>query len=403
MLARSLGVDGRGQFAAATVPLLLVTSVATLGLPEATVYVVARLRRDAWHTFRASATLLSVAGAISTLILVVLAPTLADGDDRTALLIRLLALGCIPALVAAAARAIAAARQDWHRVNTESYLATVLRNVPIIILFCFDKLSLVPATVIILASTVLPGLIYVPMMRLVARFRDRSAAVRTRELVDYGSRTWVGTFAGIALARVDQVMMAPLAGLHQTGLYAAAVTIGEVPLLISSAVRDVFFSRHSAEPDLGTLAKGSRCALVATMSIGVPIGLALPVLLPLLFGGGFTGAVLPAEIILVSAVINAPGSVAGAALMAQGNPGRRGLALTFSSVLNIVLIVALVPSIGATGAALATIIASTAASVIVLRMLVTTTAITTRQMLLVSPADVRALRDSATSVLSRRR
>src|ERR1700712_393600 len=80
MLARSLGVNGRGQFAAATVPLMLVTAIATLGMPEATVYLVARLRRDAWRTFRASATVLAAAGAVSTLLLVVLAPTLADGN-----------------------------------------------------------------------------------------------------------------------------------------------------------------------------------------------------------------------------------------------------------------------------------------------------------------------------------
>jgi O-antigen/teichoic acid export membrane protein len=402
MLARSLGVNGRGEFAAATVPLLLVTSVATLGMPEATVYLVARLRRSAWMTFRASAGVLSAAGAVSTLVLVVLAPTLSDGNAGTAVLIRVLALGCIPALVGAGARAVAAARQDWARVNAEAYLATLLRNVPIVVLFLFGALRLVPAAVIILVSTVLPPLIYLPVLRLVARLPQAAEAVRARDLVDYGSRTWVGTFAGIALARVDQVMMAPLAGLHETGLYAAAVTVGEVPLLISGAVRDVFFSRHSAEPDLETLAKGSRSALLATIAIGLPIGLMLPIALPLLFGAGFSGAVLPAEIVLGSAVINAPGSVAGAALMAQGQPGRRGLALTCSALLNVVLIVALVPAMGAVGAALATIAASTAASAIGVRMLVASTPLRAGQMLRITTDDVRALCAPAARMISQR-
>lgn len=44
ILAYSLGVEERGELAAATVPLFLFISLASVGLPEATTYLVARGR-----------------------------------------------------------------------------------------------------------------------------------------------------------------------------------------------------------------------------------------------------------------------------------------------------------------------------------------------------------------------
>ncbi len=45
ILAQALGVDGRGEVAAATAPLILVITAATFGIPDAVTYVIARTPR----------------------------------------------------------------------------------------------------------------------------------------------------------------------------------------------------------------------------------------------------------------------------------------------------------------------------------------------------------------------
>jgi O-antigen/teichoic acid export membrane protein len=99
-----------------------------------------------------------------------------------------------------------------------------------------------------------------------------------------------------------------------------------------------------------------------SLAIGLILAACLPFGLPLLFGADFSPAVPAAFILLAAVVLVIPGSIAGAGLSARGRPGMRSLSLLAACVLNVGALFLLVPSLGAVGAALATLIGNIVAS-----------------------------------------
>src|ERR1700712_4176059 len=96
ILAHALGVDGRGAVAAATAPLALITTIATFGVPEAVTYAVARNPRAARAAAGRGFLLLVLAGAIATVVVLMLVPFLSGGRPIVESLIRLTCLAIIP-------------------------------------------------------------------------------------------------------------------------------------------------------------------------------------------------------------------------------------------------------------------------------------------------------------------
>jgi len=80
--------------------------------------------------------------------------------------------------------------------------------------------------------------------------------------------------------------------------------------------------------------------------------------LPLLFGADFSPAIPITVVLLLAAVLGTPGSIAGAGLSARGRPGLRSSSLVISCLINVGLLFLIVPTYGAMGAAIATLVGS---------------------------------------------
>jgi O-antigen/teichoic acid export membrane protein len=174
-------------------------------------------------------------------------------------------------------------------------------------------------------------------------------------LLSYGSRMWVGSLSGVLLTRLDQVLLTPLAGTYQLGLYVVAVSISELPLIIHHAVRDVSFVNEAAKSEDERLSSSARISTALSALAALALGVSMLWWLPFLFGEGFRESIPIAAVLLVAVVLLTPGSIAGAGLSARGRPGLRSIALTISCVINIVMLIILAPLLGAMGAALTTL------------------------------------------------
>jgi O-antigen/teichoic acid export membrane protein len=67
-------------------------------------------------------------------------------------------------------------------------------------------------------------------------------------------------------------------------------------------------------------------------------------------------------LLLTAVAVGIPGSVAGAGLSSRGYPHLRSISLVIACAVNFVLVVVLVPSLGASGAALSTLAGNVVAS-----------------------------------------
>lgn len=359
VLARGLGVDERGQLAAGVAPYLLLSVVGAVGLPDAVTHLVARRPAAARAGLAAILRLLTAAGVLATLLAVALATRLSGGSHPVAELITVGSLSITPTLHLGALRGVAAGLKQWDLVAGEKLVSAAARLAAIVALDLGGRLTPLSAGLVLTIGP-LAGL--AAYARLLARLRRPPAVTDTadatadpRALARYGTRIWVGAIAGILLSRLDQTLITPLSGTFALGLYTVAVNISEVPLIINDAVRDVVFSADSTDSADARLTRAARLSTLACALVGLGVAATLPLWLGPLFGAGFRPALGPTWVLIAAVVLGTPGSVAGAGLSARGRPGRRSLSLLVACGLNVVLLVVLLPPLGALGAAIATL------------------------------------------------
>jgi O-antigen/teichoic acid export membrane protein len=365
LLARAMGADERGELAAATAPLLLATAIAGFGIPEATVYFLARTPSFQPGTFRRLLWLTVSGAAVMGALLLLTAPLAGAHDPDIVALIQLSVVALPLGVLVGLARAVALARQHWHVATTDKAIASAVRVVAIVWLYVRGDLDVVTGFLVLMIAPVCGLVAYLPG---VARLRLRQGREgdrnnRTRTLLGFAGRAWIGSLAGILISRLDQVLLYPLAGATEAGLYSVAVNVGEVPLVLVGAVGMVLLSTDARDRGDEQVARAARLTLLAASCSGLLLGSIASWWLPWIFGAEYAGAVPAAVLLLASAAIGASGSIAGVSLTARGRPGQRSMALGVAAGVNVVLITVLVPPLGATGAALATLAGSIVAAV----------------------------------------
>jgi len=352
ILAQALGVDGRGALAAAIAPAALALSVATFGLPDALIYYIAkhpRITRPA--LLRAGLVAVGV-GVICLLVVVLALPFLSAGDPGLGRLIVLGMALTVPALLVGVFRGAAAGRQMWGRIAAERLINTTLRIIAFATLWAVDELTVLTAVLVSTASPIVSGIVY---WRLFTRPPEDAEEPPLdgpigRTLMSFGSRVWLGAVAEMLLARIGQILMAPLAGIEQLGLYSVASTISDLPLIVAIAIQNTLFGVNSKSRDADKLMATTRLTVLVAFCGCAVLGASLPFWIGPLFGAEFRPAVVPTIMLMASAVICIPGLMAATGVSAWGRPGVRSLGLGITVATNLVAFVLLVPTFGVIGA-----------------------------------------------------
>lgn len=198
----------------------------------------------------------------------------------------------------------------------------------------------------------------VSMRRL--RPRIRPSAGRLAELLRRASPLLGALLLNVVLVRIDVIMLDRMRGPAEVGLYAAPVRIVEVlnllPILLMTSVYPLL-SRHAADREM--VDRLFRVSLRVLTTIVVPV-VALEIafagpLVSLFFGDAYdaSAGMLPwlalAEIMIFADI------VIGARLVATGRETRNLQLVTFATLTNVAVNLALIPALGGRGAALATL------------------------------------------------
>lgn len=377
ILARSLGLAERGELAAVLAPFLLITAGLTLGIPESMTYFVAKGRGSRRQILGVGVIASFLLGVVGAGVIAFLAPTLSAGDPELATFIAIVALTVVPAMMAGAIRGFVRGLRYWGLIALDQIVSSALRLVAIIVLVLIDQLTVLNAGLASAAATFLGIGIYLAIPRLERRVSHEvpdSASGESQSsgwglykgILRFGVGVWLGSSAGILLARLDQTLILPLASAEVLGVFAVAVSIADVVRVFNMAVRDVVFSLQSSEEDDEKLGLASRASTILTAGGALAIAFASYLLVPPLFGAEFTPAIPVIWALLIGTILGNPGSVAAAGLTARGKPLLRSLAILGGVVANVVALYLLVPWWGAMGAAVARGIANviTAATVI---------------------------------------
>jgi O-antigen/teichoic acid export membrane protein len=404
ILARALEPTGRGEMAAVLAPIALVVLMVNFGLPEALTYHVATRRLSVAAAARLGLVLGAVSGVVAAGVVALLTPlVLADYEHLQGLELALAAT--LPVLMGVTMwRWVAQGAGRFELPNRERWLSVVSRLLLLAALAVAGVLGVTEAAWITHGTSLAATVALAPIALLAFRraSAERASRAARRAVVRYGLRTWTGTLGSIVLLRLDQVLIAPLAGTRQLGFYAVAAAVGELPSAAFGAVRDVMLatSAERAEPRLA--ARATRAVIVVLLPV-VALGvLAAPAVVPLLFGEDFSDSVPVARLLLVAALASAVDVVLGAGLLAAGRPGIRSLAQIVAAVVLVVGLVVLAPAEGAVGAAAAVLIARVVGAVLTVAAAVRTIGVTPAECFVPTVADARDVAHRLRGVLRRR-
>ncbi len=359
-----LGPGGRGSTAFLLVAAQVVAAVASFGLPEATVVLAASVERrsrllvNLLSFSAASSCVFGLATAVGLSLLGDLRPAAAGPSELAALAAAIVAytlysagasflLGC-GRLVQ---RAILVATFPWLYAGLIGALAGIL-DVTLVVV-TWGACQALGAVVCFAYSA-----------RRVGLARPNTSLLRSS--LGIGIRLWIGTLASFLNFRADQVLMGFITTPSTLGVYAVAVNFSEPLLYLPTAVSNALTPLVAASAPADRLRPMQKALwfLVLTTAAGIVVAAIVgPPLIPILFGGAFNTSVQPFLWLVPGAIGYVLTRVYSSALMGASAAGLSSVGPVTALLVGIMLDLALIPSYGATGAAIAATGAFTAGGI----------------------------------------
>lgn len=345
LLARGLGVEDRGAFAAILLWPTIILSLGDLGLANSFVFFSARRPESTPSLLRTTAKV-SLAQSVYLLPMGVAAAWLGlRGTGVHELLPGLLvAAAFVPAGLLA--RYVAAVMQGRLRLFAYYSTRASLQGVLLVCLMVFTATG--SLTVWTAALSQLAGLGAMTAISLALAWPGLRRSLRpapevaTRDLLSYGIKSFPGGLYPIEVLLLDQLVIALFLGPRDLGLYVAAVTLITVVRLVALAIGLIATPVLARTPVRRQRATTMRFLLVTAalvMPLAAGLALAAPDLLGLLFGEEFSGAGRAAQFLVLGSVAFALRRVLGDCLRGRGEVGRMSLVEMASWPLAVVAIV----------------------------------------------------------------
>lgn len=194
-----------------------------------------------------------------------------------------------------------------------------------------------------------------------------------RPVFSYGIRVHAGALAGQILLRLDQLIMSALGLTAQLGFYVVAVAVASASGPFFNALAILALQRVTASASAFDAGLEASRIIRIGLWLGVPLIAAAVVvagpLIPVVFGGPYAMAALPARLLLLASFFQGVNAILGNGLRGLGLPGRTAVSEGAGSLVTVALLFLLLPRYGATGAALASLLASGLVSFVQFRFL----------------------------------
>jgi O-antigen/teichoic acid export membrane protein len=347
----------RGEYTAVTSWLGFVLMLGELGLPIALCFYVAKDPARA-HSYVASARALMLAsGALVMVIGLVLAPVLGRGHPGLTTAYRI-AFVCLPVSCLADSYTFALmgrALPLWNQARVSQPLAAV---VAVIVLWRLRMLTLDSALLVLLGSLLFQlGWSYWACRR-AGLVPGRVTTGLMRPLTSYGVTQILAVAPQAVNAYLDQLVLSVAVAPADLGRYAIAVSITLLPAPLVSAIGYVLLPTLAAgKADHAQAREIQRKAVLVSLGLAsailIPIALAAPRLVPLVFGPAYQQAVPLVWILAPGGIFLSCGQMVANLLRGLNRQMVVARAEGIAVIFTLLLLAALLPVLGVTGAAIA--------------------------------------------------
>jgi len=362
-IARYLGPTSFGQLSYAMAFVALFGAIATLGMDGIIVRDLVREQENADEVLGSAFVLRVIGGCLAVLAAVLVVSFLRPGEEAAQKLVAIIAIGTLFQAFDVV--------DLWFQSRVQSRYPVMARNAAFLVMLLV-RVALIVAQAGVAAfawaasaELALAGLALALSYRLRGRtwaaLRPRLA--RMRALFKESWPLMLSSFAVLVYMRIDQVMLAAMLGEREVGLYAAAVRLSEmwyvIPTVIVSSVMPSLTEARARSEDLYYQRLQTLLNLLvrAAYLVAIPVSLFAGPLMHLLYGESYAaaGAVLAVHVWTVVFVF------LGVAYSPWIFNERRAhfwmLQTSLGACLNVLLNLWLIPSQGAVGCAIATLLA----------------------------------------------
>jgi O-antigen/teichoic acid export membrane protein len=361
--ARTLAPVGRGEQAAMTMWPQFLAFAMTLGLPSALLYNLKRYPDEESKTFSAALVLGTALGIVASLTGVIFIPQwLAQYSAEVIRVAQWFMIATPLILLSAMFGATLEAKGNFTTANQIRYLAP-LSTFAMLGVFALTQ-TLTPLTAGL--AYLLPNLpiFFWMLIRLWNHFHPswRGLITSYKRLLSYGVRSYGIDLLGTLATQVDQVLVVGLLTPASMGMYAVALSLSRMLIVFQSSVITVLFPKTAARPVQEVVAitgRAARLSMVLSLVVSVAAMLLGPVLLRLLYGFEYMGAVPVFRLLLVEVVIGGTGWVLTQAFMALGQPGTVTILQGIGLGLSVPLMLLLIPVYGLVGVGLSVLCSTT--------------------------------------------
>lgn len=406
LLARFLTPEDRGAYALAVSFTVLAASLARLGWPAASVYRLRAMRSHPGEVVATGIAFVAALSVVSVLAGTLLEPWLAEQIFVGApdIVVRL-AIAAVPALILGRLMESIARGIDrfsignWYRV-----LVLVLILCAVVMLLVVREGGVVQ---VVVAYLVIQSLCAVGLTLAIIRHTRLSLSLHRPELATstrFALKNYATALSSKLHQRLDVFLIAYFTDPAELAFYVIAVSIVERMKLLTEALA------QAAYPQLAGLDEERaaefacdvvRQSILWVLSAALPIALAAPLFVPLVYGAPYSASVLPLLVLLPGLVGLTVYRVLFRYFMAIDRQGVNVVAQNVALVANIVLNLVLIPSYGINGAAVSSSVTYILVAGLVSVAFIRRSGRGPVQLLVPTPADLDAYVSRAGRVLRR--
>lgn len=362
IVAHWLGAEGVGQLAVINVAVATLVQLGSFGLPSSNTYFIAQDQAQ----FRAAAlNSLMFALGVGLLLALVLSAVAVRRPGwfgiTSAELIQIAAVSIPFQLITLIGLNILLAVGNVRQFNILDLVSQsfVLLNAVCVWLLVKGNLETLVwwnTATSVLASLAI-ALVLVISAKSLAQSKWRADIALLRRMITYGLKFHISILAGAIIIRADLLVVNHFHGAAEAGVYSVASQFALLLMLLPGVIATLLFPRVTKEQDT----RGETTCFVTRytafiMFISCLAAVPLSLLLPLVYGAAFYDATGLLWILLPGVYLIGLESVLVQHFNALGLPRAIPLYWVVTLVLNLVLVFALVPRLGAQGAAIASTI-----------------------------------------------
>lgn len=355
--ARALGPEGRGEQAVMILWSQFLASAMTLGLPSSVVYNLRRYPKEQSELFSAALLLGTVLGLVASLTGIVCMPWwLAQYSAEVINLAQWFMLNAPVCLLLLICSAALEAEGDFA---TSNQIRCLIPFIALVVLSVLALTGVLTPFTSSLAYT-LNGLpiFFLMLVRLWNLFRPRwrGLVASCKRLIHYGLRSYGVDLVTTLALQGNQVLMVGLLAPASMGIYVVALSLSRMLNVFQTSIVTVLFPKAAARPTVEVVDLTGRATRVSTtlaLLAGIVVIILGPVLLRLLYGSEFLGAVPVFRILVIEVVLSGTTMVLAQAFMALGQPGIVTILQGIGLGLTVPLMLVLIPTYGLVGAGFA--------------------------------------------------